>query len=412
MNPSDTPRSRPRLLLAFAAALVAALATTTQAAPASGPTEGAAGGCALQCIEKALVTTTPGSAKVEIVTSVPARVVVTVRRFAAANPAGSATGPMLRTERTLFVHGLDAKTTYRITVAATDAAGQTTTRTGMFETRAVETAVEPAVGGLSAGLGCSAKCITKAVPVQIGPTAALFDIQTNTPAKITVITSLGGSIASIATSPLTTSYRHAASPLSPGTSYDLQVRATDADGRTELHQFAFKTVPRKAKVTFWKIHLIEDGDRGIDRGELNFSYWLGRAAIPGELGFHKRSSGDVFNVNARGTSRAGLTGEILANGSSPELDIRVRAEECDGHVNIKNCVQEVPDQGWYPTGGGANSGTAGGAFKLSSLVAQNALPAGYGTQLPAGHDAYLVFATTSHGVKFRVYAYVDYVFDW
>ena len=35
------------------------------------------------------------------------------------------------------------------------------------------------------------------------------------------------------------------------------------------------------------------------------------------------------------------------------------------------------------------------------------LPPGYGTGLPAGHDAYAVFETTNHSLKFRVYATVD-----
>lgn len=119
------------------------------------------------------------------------------------------------------------------------------------------------------------------MPVQIGPTAALFEVKTSTPAKITVIASLAGtgSIASIGTSRLTTSWRHAASPLTPGTKYDLQIRATDANGHTELRTFAFTTVERRAQVTFWKVQVIDDGDRGIAKGELSFSYYLGTTLL-------------------------------------------------------------------------------------------------------------------------------------
>ena len=39
-----------------------------------------------------------------------------------------------------------------------------------------------------------------------------------------------------------------------------------------------------------------------------------------------------------------------------------------------------------------------------------ALPGNYGTMLPAGHDGYLVFETTKYGVKFRVFAYVDFAY--
>jgi hypothetical protein len=404
-----------RLRLALAAVIAAALCGPLSASAVEGPTgEGAAGGCALQCIEKALVTPTTSGASVEIVTSVRTRVVVTARALTnigglvAAQPDASFSTFLFRTERTVPLRGLEPATSYRITVSATDMSGRTNTRTGTFETRAVETAVDTPVGGFSAGLGCSAKCITKAVPVHVGPTAALFDVETNTPAKITMITSIGGSIASIATSPtLTTGYRHAASPLVPGTRYDLQVRATDADGRSEVHQFAFTTAPRKVAVTLWKVQLIDDGDKGkYDRGELKFDYWLGGKRLAWDKDWVKRNSGDVFPVRANGTSRQGLTATLLANGASPKLDIRVYAEECDGYINLDKCTEELyPEDG--PTGGNDHTATAGGGFGLKALVSRGALPGNYGTLLPAGHDAYLVFETTKYGIKFRVFGFAD-----
>lgn len=407
-------RRVPALLAAGAAALAAA----TSAAGSPGPVEGAAGGCALQCIEKSLVTSTASSAKVEIGTTVPAKVVVTVRRLSniGGAPDASATGPLLRTTRSLFLRGLRPETTYRIRVTATDAAGHTAFRAGTFATRKVETAVEPGPGGLSSGLGCSAKCITKAAPVQIGPTAALFEVQTDTPARITVITTRAGSasIVSISTSPsLTTSYRHAASPLHPGTRYHIVMRATDADGRTEQHQFTFRTVERMARVTFWKVQVIDDGDRGANRGELYFGYWLGGRWAGGDGGFVRRSSGDVIDVHPADTSRQGLSAVVPANGAAPKLDIRVWAEECDTAL-ISNCVSEVSDQA--PAGGGKQGdyehATAGGLFGLTAPVSHGALPGNYGTMLPSGHGAYLVLETTQHHVKFRVYAFVDYFYAW
>jgi hypothetical protein len=401
------------------AAATTALAVATSAAAAEGPVEGAAGGCALQCIEKALVTPTASSAKVEIGTTVPAKVVVTVRRLSniGGPPDTTATGPLFRTTRTLFLHGLQPETTYRIRVTATDASARVAVRVGTFETREVETAVDPAAGGLSSGLGCSAACITKAVPLQIGPTAALFEIATNTPARITVSASRAGSafVVSTSTSSLTTRYTPAASPLLPGTRYDLVVRATDADGRTEEHQFTFRTVERKARITFWMIQVIDDGDRGANRGELSFSYWLGRKSIGGDAGFIRHSSGDVFDVHPADTSRQGLSGVIPANGANPTLDIRVDAEECDGHTYIVFCESEV--ESGLPAGGGKNvngydHATAGGPFSLNTLLAHGALPGAYGTMLPSGHNAYVVFETTQYHLKFRVYAYLDYFYAW
>jgi hypothetical protein len=315
----------------------------------------------------------------------------------------------------VYLRDLEPKTTYRITVSATDTSGRTSTRSGTFQTRAIETAIDPPVGGFTSGAGCSQKCITKAVPVAIGPTAAVFEVATNTQARITVIVSRNGSIASIATSAYTKRFSHTASPLSPGTKYDLFIRATDANAHTEHHHFTFKTVERKARVTLWKIKVIDDGDSGRARGELKFGYWLDKQVVGG-TGFHKRSSGDSFHITDAGTSRPGLTRVLPFNGPSPQLDIRVHAQECDGPVFMKNCVVEAVPPGWYPSGGGDCSGddcaTAGGSFALSALLAHGALPGNYGTSLPSGHDAYLVFETTQYHVKFRVYAYVDFFFDY
>jgi hypothetical protein len=229
-----------------------------------------------------------------------------------------------------------------------------------------------------------------------------------------VIVSRNGSIASIATSAYTKSFTHAASPLSPGTTYDLFLRATDANGHTEHHHFTFKTVERKARVTLWRIKVLDDGDSGSARGELAFGYWLDKKPA-GATGFRKLSSGDSFYVTANGTTRPGLTRVIPANGPNPSLDIRVHAHECDGPVFMKNCVQEAQPAGWYPSGGGDCGGddcaTAGGPFAVSALLSHGALPGNFGTSLPSGHDAYLVFETTQYHVKLRVYAYVDFFFD-
>jgi hypothetical protein len=403
------------LLRALLAAAVLSVAFAAPAAAHTGPGRGlaAAGGCIHQCIDKALVTTTTTSARVEIETAVRTKVVVTARLLSSAGriggPAIKAVGPALVKARTLYLYDLRPARSYRITLAATDAEGDTAARSGTFTTKQPQTTGPPGVDGLSSGLGCSAKCITRAVPVGIGPTAAAFDVATNVPARITVITSRAGtgSIVSISTSPTwTKSYRHTASPLDPGTRYDLQVRATDANGHTEVHQFTFTTVERKARVTFWKIQVIEDGDPGIGDGELSFRYYLGGKEIQTD-GFHKYGSGDVFDVKPTGSSTPGLAGVLPANGAAPKLDIRVFAEECDALL-MKNCVGEVYDG--VPSGGDADEATAGGLFGLNALVPPTALPGDYGTTVPSGHDAYLVFETTQYGVKFRVFATVDFFF--
>ena len=412
MTGPTSKTSTRNLLQALLAAAALSVALAAPAAADTGPGFGAAGGCSYRCIHRALVTTTTTSAKVDIETAVSTKVVVTARRLSSAGridgPAIKAFGPSPVKARTLYLYDLLPERSYRITVSATDADGHTSTRSGTFRTKQPQTTGQPGAGGLSSRLGCSVKCITRAVPVGIGPTAAAFDVATNVPARITVIASRAGtgSIVSISTSPAwTKSYRHTASPLDPGTTYDLQVRATDADGRTEVHQFHFTTVERKARVTFWKIQVIEDGD-AVGDGELSFSYYLGGKEIQAN-GFHKYGSGDVFDVKPSGSSTPGLSGVLPANGAAPKLDIRVFGEECDALL-MKNCVSEVRDGA--PAGGDADEATAGGLFGLPTLVPPASLPGNYGTMMPSGHYAYLVFETTQYGVKFRVFATVDFFF--
>jgi len=75
---------------------------------------------------------------------------------------------------------------------------------------------------------------------------------------------------------------------------------------------------------------------------------------------------------------------------------------------MSNCVREVYSA---PVSGGNDSfASAGGAFGLNALLSAGALPGNYGTLLPSGHHAYLVFETTHY--KFRVFATVDWFYAW
>jgi hypothetical protein len=63
-----------------------------------------------------------------------------------------------------------------------------------------------------------------------------------------------------------------------------------------------------------------------------------------------------------------------------------------------------------PAGGelGDRDATAEADVELrTAFASDDALPAGYGGDLPAAHDAYAVFQTESGKVRFRVYATVD-----
>jgi hypothetical protein len=278
----------------------------------------------------------------------------------------------------------------------------------------VSTNVDPGSSGrLSSGLGCSAQCIQKAVPVAIGPTAAIFELGTDTPTHIRLVVSRdaeGHDVASTSSSgALTTSWTAGANFLDPGVRYHVTIRATDADGRSAERRFEFKTAGRKVRVTLWKIKVLDDGDKGRARGELMFSYSFDRKWLDGESDFHKRRSGDMVTVHASGTSRPGLTATLDADGHDPSLDVRILGEECDGPARMKNCAQEA----WLtvPSGGGDHGGNdyavAGGPVLLSALVGSGSLPPSFGTSMPAGHNGYFVLETTSHHVKFLVYGYVD-----
>jgi hypothetical protein len=411
-----------RTALALAATIAAVLTCAVSASADGGPILVSPGGCALQCIQKALVTVTSTAARVDFRTSVPTRISVTARRLSTTGglvtaPDASAAGHTLKTERMLFLLGLRSKTTYRIVVYATDAQGHVASRTGTFATLAVAAAIETGgTGGFSSGLGCSVQCIQKAVPVGIGPTAAVFEVKTYTPARIRVLVGRDPAVQQVVGSSqsagLTTAFTAGANPLDPGTRYYVSIQATDASGRTATAWGSFKTVERHVRVTLWKVKVISDGDKGRARGEMYFDYWAGGRWLGGENGFHKRSSGDTFTVRAQGTSRPGLTFLLPANGRDPKLDIRAYAEECDGPARMKNCALE--SHPGAPSGGGDlgddDTATAGGLFSMSDLLTAGALPPNFGMDMPTGHIGYFAFETTQYHVKFRVYAFADVVF--
>jgi len=414
-------RSITRRALTFVTVAIAAVVGTASASATGNPGLLAPGGCASQCIKSAIVTTTSTTAKAKILTSLRTSVVLTARRVSTAGglvagpPDASVSHHLLRKRRTLFLLGLQPRTTYRIFVSARDAEGRTDSRDGTFSTRPVATNVDPGAGTISSGLGCSLECIRKAVPVEIGPTAAVFEFGTNTPARMQLVVSRDAGAHDVVSNSSSvgyvTTWTAGPSLLAPGTTYFLSIRATDTSGRTSERHWTFQTDEQNVRVTLWKIKVISDADKGIARGELTFDYWAGGELVGGEDGFHKRSSGDVVTVHAPGTTRPGLTVVLPANGSTPTLDVRVYGEECDGPAQMKNCVRESREQGWIPSGGGDFAGndtaTAGGLFSLGAILATGALPSNFGTSMPPGHDGYFAFETTEHHLKFRVYAFLD-----
>ena len=404
------------LLTSVAAAVVAALSVAASTASATSPPTITAGqGCSVQCISKAAVTATATAAKVELATTVPANLKVTVSKQATGGNGGlvanqaktvnvSANSPL----KTAFFLNLEPDTTYTISVRATDLQGRSSVRSGTFKTLPIKTT---GVGGpdtIDSGLGCSIQCITKALVSQKQPdgTTARIDIKTSTTAHIQIDVSrdkpvqvAGGGLAQFDvvsrqwTPSPTKAWVPAISGLEYGTKYYVVVRARDNQGRVSIRQGSFRTVSATATVTLHYIKVLNDGDK-IGKGELHFYLHVDDDLV-WMSGKRKLSSGDVTNVNPAGSSRPGFMFRVSANGDA-EFSMDVVGQEWDTVLKT-------------------DTAKAAGRFDVSDLLKPGALPGGWqgtGVTAPVGHDGYFVFGTTDKYVKFLVLATIDLDVDW
>jgi hypothetical protein len=420
------------LFSSAAAALVAALTIAAGTASATSPPVLTAGqGCSVQCVSKAAVTATATAAKVELATTVPAHLKVTVREQATGGNGGlvanqaktvhiSSTSPL----KIAFFLGLKPDTVYAISVWATDFQGRSSVRSGTFKTLPIKTT--PGIGGpgtIDSGLGCSKQCITKALVSQRQPdgTSARIDIRTSTTAHIQIDVSrdkpvqlADGGLAQydVVSRQWTPSPTKEWAPLvvglEYGTKYYVVVRARDNQGRVSFRQGSFRTVSATATIMLHYIEVLNDGDKGSNTGELFFHLWLGddEHATWG-TGLRKLDSGDLTNVNPSGTSRPGFSFQVSANGDA-EFSMAMNADECD-KVLQKNCILEGGTKRNFD-----DWASASGRFDVSDLLKPAALQGWYGTGVsaPAGHDGYFVFGTTDRYVKFLVLATIDLHVDW
>lgn len=419
------------LLGSAAAALVAALSVAVGTASATSPptTITAGQGCSVQCVSKAAVTVTATSAKVELATTVPAHLKVTVSKQLSGGGGGFVAANQVKTVhvsynsplKTAFFLGLEPDTVYSISVWATDFQGRASLRRGTFKTLPIKTT--PGIGGpgtLDSGLGCSQQCITKALVSQRQPdgTSARIDIHTSSTAHIQIDVSrdkpvplAGGGLAQYDvvsrqwTPSPTKGWVPVVAGLDYGTKYYVVVRARDSQGRVSFRQGSFRTVSATATITLHKIKVLNDGDKGSNRGELFFTLWADGEHI-WNTGLRKLGSGDTTNVNPPGSSRPGLPFTVSANGDA-EFSMGMTGEECDA-VLKKNCVQEAFADHTFD-----QWARAAGRFDVSDLL-KPSLPGWYGTGVsePAGHDGYFVFGTTDQYVKFLVLATIDLHVDW
>jgi Bacterial Ig domain len=421
-------KSTRAFLTSVATGLVAVLSIAASTASATSPPTFTAGqGCSVQCISKAAVTANATSAKVELATTVPANLKVTVTKQATGGSGGlvanqaktvnvSANSPL----KTAFFLNLEPETTYSISVRATDLQGRSSVRSGSFKTLPYKTTGHGGPDTLDTGLGCSKQCITKALVSQKQPdgTSARIEIKTSTTAHIQIDVSrdkpvqlASGALAQYdvvsrqRTGAETKSWTPQVGGLDYGAKYYIVVRARDAQGRVSIRQGSFRTVSATATITLHRIKVLNDGDK-VGQGELFFSLWLDDEYTWG-TGLRKLSSGDTTNVNPPGTSRPGLMLQVSANGDA-EFSLEMVGDECDA-VRKKNCVREA-----YAKHNFSDWASASGRFDVSQLLENDALPGWYGTGVtpPAGHDGYFTFETTDHYVKFRVLATIDLDVDW
>jgi hypothetical protein len=402
----------------LAAALVAALSIAAGTASATSPPVLTAGpGCSVQCVSKAAVTAHATAAKVELATTVPAHLKVTVSKQATGGNGGLVASSQAKTvhisynsplKLALFL-GLEPDTVYRISVWATDLEGRASVRHGTFKTLPIK--VTPGVGGpgtIDSGLGCSKQCIVKALVSQQQPdgTRARIDVRTSTTAHIQVDVSrdaptqlAGGGLAQYDvvsrqwTPSPTKEWAPVIAGLDYGTKYYVVVRARDNQGRVSFRQGSFRTVSATATITLHRIKVLNDGDK-VGRGEMDFVLYVEHEAA-WVTGIRKLNSGDTTNVNPPGSSRPGFPFQVSANGDA-EFSMEMIGREWDVGVN-------------------ADAASAAGRFDVSDLLKPGALPGGWqgtGVTAPAGHDGYFVFGTTDRYVKFLVLATIDLNVDW
>jgi hypothetical protein len=254
-------------------------------------------GCADQCITRAWLTPQAASPALhlEVETDTAAKVAAYVSESAPVTDAEGEPGfPGLEplaasggfgTDWTTLLEPLEPATKYHIIVEATDRDGNVARQSGSFTT--ITPAVDPDTQAIDAGTGCATQCITKAWLTPDADSADVdLEVRTATPAAIAVYVSTepptdqDGTPAFPGAQPMadtgderTTEWQTTLAPLEPGTTYHVIVEATDADGRSAVQAGHFETHGQTPGllVTFHRIRVTYDGDKGINRGELYFT---------------------------------------------------------------------------------------------------------------------------------------------
>ena len=122
-----------------------------------------------------------------------------------------------------------------------------------------------------------------------------------------------------------------------GATYQVTAKATDAEGHTWIEQGTFRTRSATAVVTFHKVKIIDDADKGSNRGEIALDFIADGEHVHSS-DFARYGSGDTVVPRMPGTTRPGVWKTVSIDRQFG-LDLVVGGVECDWHA-INNCVRE------------------------------------------------------------------------
>jgi hypothetical protein len=334
------------------AIVLTAVCLPAAAAPGSALALGSGQGCGAQCITTALIKPYPRAFAVEVRTDTPARITASVAKRLSPGDGQSLAGPVYLDSvagapgKTSFFHHLqhlEPDHLYEVTFTATDAQGRTARRSTTFRTASLVTLGEGGPASFDSGAGCSAQCIQTAT-ASAGGTTADIAVNTSVPVKLKVQADrdapgtigntpiFGTPEVEVKTSQLRKQSTVALDGLKPGSQYHVIVRATDANGRFALRHGVFETDGRHARLAFQRIHVLYDGDKGANRGELTFR-------LRAEHNLKERHEDRI----ASGKWVGAPGGEILFDAAPEVLTVGAQAIERDS----KSACVPVDLSGWH-----------------------------------------------------------------
>jgi len=325
-----------------------------------------AGGCANQCILSALLApnmSTPNLG-IDITTNTEATIRTWVSTAAPVEVDGAPTFPGESptdvslpgvTSHQGVLAPLEAATKYHIVVAATDSFDHTSYRSGSFTTI---TPLDNPDGLTAAGdpPGCAAQCVTKAqLTAGADHTSNYISIATHTAARIQVAVSTdaptwSNGVPSFAETDVwlpsgleyITEWDTDIEGLAPSTGYHIIVSAIDANDHADhrVGQFHTAAAPTFDVVfSVLDIHVDNDGDKGINRGELRFGWRVGENHA-GNRDEDKISTGSTVNFPASSSS-------FVAHGVDewlPTVIIQATERDADGLVEFCSMGNGVASQ--------------------------------------------------------------------